>query len=64
MKKANEDIPLPDDKNKPRGADIGNGYTLGYKELMSLSRLRKAGVDTEVLFAEPKKAAPSTWTLG
>jgi len=35
---------------KPRGARIGNGYTLGYRELMSLSRLRKAGVDTDTFF--------------
>ena len=54
----NKEIPIQDDKNRPRGADVGNGYTLGYKELISLSRLRKAGVDTETFFAQPKKVAP------
>ena len=47
-----------------RGADIGNGYVIGYKELMSLSRLRKAGVDTEALFEEPKIPKSTQWTLG
>ena len=42
-----------------RGADIGNGYVIGYKELMSLSRLRKAGVDMEALFDEPKIPRPT-----
>ena len=50
--------------SKGRGADIGNGYVIGYKELMSLSRLRKAGVDTEALFEEPKIPNPAQWTLG
>ena len=60
------EIPMPVEQksNRPRGADIGNGYTIGYKELMGLSRLRKAGVDTETFFAEPKVPPPSTWTLG
>lgn len=60
---AAKDIPIPSD-NLPRGVDIGNGYTIGYKELMSLSRLRKAGVETDSLFAEPKVPPPGTWTLG
>jgi len=58
---------LPSDRSsikKPRGANIGNGYTIGYRELMSLSRLRKAGVDTDALFAEPKQPQPTCWTLG
>ena len=60
---ATKDIPVPG-TDLPRGVDIGNGYTIGYKELMSLSRLRKAGVETEALFAEPKVPPPGTWTLG
>ena len=58
-----KDIPVPG-TDLPRGVDIGNGYTIGYKELMSLSRLRKAGVETEALFSEPKVPPPGTWTLG
>ena len=57
------DIPIPG-ANLPRGVDVGNGYTIGYRELMSLSRLRKAGVETEALFSEPKIPSPTTWTLG
>jgi len=49
---------------KPRGARIGNGYTLGYRELMSLSRLRKAGVDTDTFFIQPKDPPVDSWTLG
>ena len=41
------EIPLEPSEKQLRGADIGNGYTLCYKELKSLGRLRKAGVDTD-----------------
>ena len=52
------------------GADIGNGYRVGYRELQSLSRLEKAGVNTNTFFDEPlnnlyaaQQPANSTWTL-
>ena len=65
--KRDVDIPIPSDKSlgrRPRGADIGNGYTLGFKELKSLSKLQKAGIDTEDVYKEPRNPPDTAWTLG
>ena len=67
MDRRDGDIPIPSEHSlgkKPRGADIGNGYTLGWKELKSLSKLQKAGIDTEDVYKEPRLPPPSSWTLG
>ena len=67
MDKRDGEIPVPSDRSrrqKPRGADIGNGYTIGFKELKSLSKLQKAGIDTDHVYGEPRFPPTGAWTLG
>ena len=45
------------------GADIGNGYTVGFVELKKLNQLSRAGVDTQPVFAKSKQPGLREWSL-